>query len=54
MAYHEMRLLLSKVIYNFNLELLPEMEEKNWLDQRVFTLWEKSPMKVKVKSVDSI
>ncbi|KAH7079034.1 cytochrome P450 [Paraphoma chrysanthemicola] len=54
MAYHEMRLLLSKVIYNFDLELLPEMEEKNWLDQRVFTLWEKSPMKVKVKSVDSI
>lgn len=47
MAYHEMRLILAKVIYNFDLELCPE--SRNWTDQRVFGFWEKPPLMVKVK-----
>jgi hypothetical protein len=49
MAYHEMRLILTKVLYNFDLELCPESE--NWTDQKVFTLWEKHPLIVKLRDV---
>jgi cytochrome P450 len=49
MAYHEMRLLMSKVLYNFDLELCPESD--NWMDQRAFILWQKTPLMIKVKSV---
>ena len=51
MAYHEMRLILTKVLYNFDLELCPESEE--WVDQKVFTLWEKHPLMVKLRDVRS-
>ncbi|KAH7066434.1 cytochrome P450 [Paraphoma chrysanthemicola] len=52
MAYHEMRLLLAKVVYNFDLELRPQSQE--WLqNQRIFTLWEKMPLLVKVKPVSA-
>jgi cytochrome P450 len=46
MAYHEMRLILAKVMYNFDFELCPE--SKDWLDQRVYILWQKEPLVVKV------
>ena len=50
MAYHEMRLLLTKVLYNFNLELCDESRE--WMErQKVYILWEKLPLMVKVTSV---
>jgi hypothetical protein len=50
MAYHEMRLLLTKVLFNFDLEILPESE--GWMEnQQVFTLWQKTPLLVKVKAV---
>jgi cytochrome P450 len=50
MAFHEMRLILAKVLFNFDLELCPE--SKGWLqDQRVYVLWQKSPLMVKVKAV---
>lgn len=49
MAYHEMRLLATKLLYNFDLELLPESE--GWLDQDIFTLWQKKPLFCKVKAV---
>jgi hypothetical protein len=52
MAYHEMRLILTKVLYNFDLELLPQ--SANWIDdQKVYILWEKLPLMVKVKAVES-
>lgn len=51
MAYHEMRLILAKVIYNFDLEMVPESE--GWLNQQVFTLWHKTPLMVKVKTVSA-
>jgi hypothetical protein len=52
MAYHEMRLLLSKVLFNFDLELCPGMED--WIDkQKVYTLWQKTPLMVNVKTAGS-
>jgi len=49
MAYHEMRLILTKVLYNFDLELCAGSE--GWLEQPVYTLWDKQPLMVKVKAV---
>ncbi|KAI5921296.1 cytochrome P450 [Camillea tinctor] len=42
MAWHEMRLLLTKVLFNFDLELCDE--SRNWTDQKVYILWEKHPL----------
>jgi cytochrome P450 len=47
MAYHEMRTILTNVLYNFDLELCPESD--NWLDQQTFMLWLKHPLMVKLK-----
>jgi hypothetical protein len=52
MAYHEMRLLLAKVMFTFDLELSAESE--GWMDQEVYTLWQKRPLMVKLKTVSSI
>ncbi|KAF2401786.1 benzoate 4-monooxygenase cytochrome P450 [Trichodelitschia bisporula] len=42
MAYHEIRIILSKVLWNFDLELCPESE--NWADQKIFIMWDKGPL----------
>lgn len=42
MAYHEMRLLLAKLLYNFDLELCDV--SRDWMDQKVYILWEKKPL----------
>ena len=46
LAYFEMRLILARTIWNFDLELMPE--SANWADQKVFVLWLKSPLFVKM------
>ncbi|CAO2647926.1 Nn.00g088480.m01.CDS01 [Neocucurbitaria sp. VM-36] len=50
MAYHEMRLIIAKVLYAFDLELAPE--SSNWADQCTFILWEKKPLMCKVRAVN--
>lgn len=47
LAYHEMRLIFAKLLWNFDIELCPESD--NWTDQRIFILWEKHPLMVKFK-----
>lgn len=42
-----MRLILAKMLYSFDMELAPE--SKDWLDQKVFLVWEKKPLFVKIK-----
>lgn len=50
LAYAEMRLILAKVLFNFDLEL--EDKSKNWMEnQKVFTLWEKPSLMVKLHPV---
>lgn len=46
LAYHEMRLMLAKVLYAFDISLCEE--SNNWTDQKVFTLWEKPPLYVRL------
>ncbi|KAH8694348.1 hypothetical protein BGZ61DRAFT_352880, partial [Ilyonectria robusta] len=48
-AYAEMRLILARIIWNFDLELVEE--SKNWMkDQHMFILWEKGPLMVRLKN----
>jgi len=49
LAYAEMRLILAKVLYNFDLDL--DVKTGQWMDQKVYTLWEKKPLWVKLKLV---
>jgi hypothetical protein len=45
-----MRLIVAKVLFNFDLELVDKTTD--WLkDQRVFTLWEKPSLMVKLHPV---
>lgn len=42
MAWHEMRLLLAKVLFNLDFELCDE--SRDWIDQKVYLLWQKKPL----------
>ena len=42
LAWHEMRVLLATVLFNYDLKLCEESSE--WSDQKIFTLWEKRPL----------
>jgi hypothetical protein len=48
MALYEIRLLLALLLWHFNLEL--DDESLNWDDQRVYRLWEKRPLMVRIRS----
>ena len=39
LAYNEMRLILARVLWNFDLELCDK--SKYWNEQRTYVLWEK-------------
>lgn len=41
-----MRLLMTLLLWHFDLELMDESED--WIDQKIFTLWEKGPLMVKL------
>lgn len=47
LAYCEMRLILCKLLFNFDLTL--EAESVNWLDQKVYYLWNKPPLMVSLR-----
>ncbi|KAL6863319.1 hypothetical protein ACO1O0_003567 [Amphichorda felina] len=47
LAYHEMRLILAKILFNFDLGLDPSCED--WINQRIIALWEKPPLQVHIK-----
>ena len=51
LAYVEMRFILSKVIFIFDLEL-DEARCSDWPDQKIFSLWEKGPFCVKLKPTE--
>ncbi|KAI3327056.1 putative cytochrome P450 monooxygenase [Xylariaceae sp. AK1471] len=45
-AKNELRVILARVLWNFDMELSPESEA--WDKQKVYTLWDKGPMMVKL------
>ena len=50
LAYAEMRIILARVLFEFDLELMES--SKLWLeDLKNFTLWQKDPLMVKLKPV---
>ncbi|KAF5703768.1 cytochrome P450 monooxygenase [Fusarium globosum] len=50
LAYAEMRLILARLLWNFDLELQPKC--KNWIaDQKTYSLWQKVDLDVKLVPV---
>ncbi|KAF2432400.1 cytochrome P450 [Tothia fuscella] len=47
LAYHQMRVILAKTLWHFDLSLCSESE--NWADQKTFILWSKGPLMCKLK-----
>ncbi|GAW15887.1 hypothetical protein ANO14919_053090 [Xylariales sp. No.14919] len=45
MAWHEMRLLFSKLIFNFDMQT---GVDASWTDQNVFAIWDRKPLPVKI------
>lgn len=50
-AWHEMRLVLAKVVYSFDLELCNEAGPAKWTDQKVYVIWERRPLMCRLKRV---
>lgn len=44
-----MKMVLAKVLWNFDLELSEKMMGGDWSDQKVYLLNEKTPMYVKMR-----
>jgi cytochrome P450 len=44
LAYAEMRLILAKMVFNFDMELVDK--DMDWLDHKSTTLWIKPPLNV--------
>ena len=49
LAYHEARLLLTKTLWNFDIELVDP--QSRWNDQKIFFLWDKPALMVNLKPV---
>ncbi|VUC29101.1 unnamed protein product [Clonostachys rosea] len=46
LAYAEMRLIFARLLWTYDIELM--QESQNWSDQKIFALWEKKQLKVKL------
>jgi len=44
LAYAEMRLILARLLFNFDIELVDPAED--WLNQPVYSIWDKPPLNV--------
>lgn len=51
LAYHEIRLILTETLRNFDLALCSE--SANWTEQKVYLLWEKHPLWCKLTPVQT-
>ncbi|XXH04521.1 hypothetical protein Hte_010937 [Hypoxylon texense] len=47
LAYHEMRLIMARLLWNFDFTL--DAESRNWHEQKIYALWEKPPLQVMIK-----
>lgn len=48
LAYHEIRLAMTKFLYNFDLVNLCD-DSQNWMDQKVWGVWQKPKLMVQLK-----
>jgi len=52
LAMNEMRVVLARLVWNFDIELTTESE--NWATQlKIYVLWEKIPFYVKLRAVNN-
>lgn len=50
LAYAEMRLILAKIIYNFDIRIADD--SKNWVNgQKAYAVWHKPDLNVYLKSI---
>lgn len=47
LAYFEIRSILARVLWNFDMEL--EEDSQGWTEQKEYTLWDKPPLWVRLK-----
>ena len=50
LAYAEMRLVIAKLLWHFDLELNAE-RTGDWFEQKAWGMWERPPLYVKLKEV---
>ncbi|KAI0468198.1 averantin oxidoreductase [Xylaria cf. heliscus] len=46
LAYAEIKLVIARLVWHFDIE---NATDGNWLDQRVFMVWAKSPLRIKLR-----
>ncbi|KAI6782256.1 uncharacterized protein J7T54_008342 [Emericellopsis cladophorae] len=49
LAYAEMRLLLARLVLEFDMALVDP--DTDWMDQKIFTLWDKGPLSIRLTPV---
>jgi len=49
LAYVEMRLVLTRLLFEFNLELAEDTQD--WTQAKIWTVWRKHPLWIKLKAV---
>lgn len=47
LAYFEMRSVLARVLWNFDMQL--EAESHGWTEQKEYTIWDRPPLWVRLK-----
>ena len=47
LAYVEMRIILARMVFNFDMEL--DQPEKDWADQECYVLWNKPKLMIRLK-----
>ncbi|THV46320.1 hypothetical protein BGAL_0395g00010 [Botrytis galanthina] len=52
LAWMEMRLILSRLIWNFHIQVPSGEKLQNWTDQKIFWTWDKVPLNVQLRSVE--
>lgn len=50
LAYNEMRVILARLLWNFDLELCAESKD-TWTKQYTYTLWEKRPLMCQLRDI---
>ncbi|KIW77178.1 hypothetical protein Z517_09624 [Fonsecaea pedrosoi CBS 271.37] len=51
LAYVEIRLILAKMLWSFDMSLTPQQAQTPWDDQGTYMMWEKHPLMVNLKVV---
>lgn len=48
MAWNVLKLVIARVVFSFDIELLDPLECDDWMEQRIFQVWETKPLQARV------